>query len=83
VLLAAGLLGVALVFVALDSATYVQLDRRCTDFGLGPLRNSTGHFGHLYAAWGGLVAALLIEAALLLLGRSSLKGSNRAVTDSE
>jgi hypothetical protein len=83
VLVAAGLLGVALVFVSLDSATYVQLDRRCTDFGFGPLRSSTGHFGYLYAVWGGLIAVLLIEAALVLLGRPSLKRSNRAVTDGE
>jgi hypothetical protein len=65
VLVAAAPLGVALFFVALDSATYVQLDRQCTDFGFGPLPNTTTHLGYLYAVWGGLVALLFFAAALL------------------
>jgi hypothetical protein len=69
VLLGAALLGTGLIFVAFDSATYIQLDRRCTDFGFGPLPKATAHFGYLYVVWGALAAVLLIYAALLLVVR--------------
>jgi hypothetical protein len=68
VLFGAALIGAALIFVALDSSTYIQLDRRCTDFGFGPLPMATGHFAYLYVVWGALVALLVINAALLAVG---------------
>jgi hypothetical protein len=67
VTLTACLLAGALIFVALDSATYLQLDRQCTDFGFGPFPNSTGRFGYLYPTWGAVVAVMLTEAAYIAI----------------
>ena len=59
--LEAAAVGLAIAFLALDSATYVSSG--CSFFG-GPSR-SVGHLGTLYYAWGFCIAALLYQAVRL------------------
>ena len=60
--LEAAAVGVAIGFVALDSATYVSSE--CGFFGASG--SSVGHLGKLYYAWGFCIAALLYQAVRLL-----------------
>jgi hypothetical protein len=64
----AAALGVAIAFVALDSATYVQQNSTCGFFG--PATGTvSGHVGDLYVLWGVGIALLLLQALRLLWPR--------------
>jgi hypothetical protein len=58
-------LGLAIAFVALDSATYVQQNKTCGMFS--PSTGTvSGHVTNLYYAWGFAIALLLVQTARVL-----------------
>jgi NO-binding membrane sensor protein with MHYT domain len=58
-------LGLAIAFVALDSATYVQQNRTCGMFS--PATGTvSGHVANLYYAWSFAIALLVVQAARVL-----------------
>lgn len=63
-LLAVAALGLAIAFVALDSATYVQQNSTC-GFS-GGTGTETGHVTRIYYAWGFAIALLLLQLARVL-----------------
>jgi hypothetical protein len=64
-LLAIAALGLAIAFVALDSATYVQQNKNCGFFGPSTGTDS-GRAGDLYYLWAIAIAILLVQAARVL-----------------
>ena len=57
----AGALGLAIAFVALDSAAYVQQNSACM-LGSGT-GIETGRVGYLYYAWGAAIAVIMVQLA--------------------
>jgi hypothetical protein len=74
-LLGAATLGLAIAFVALDSATWVQQQRACSLFGEGR-GTSTAHFGYLYVFWAVPLGLILLAVARLSFEVSPFR-SNR------
>jgi hypothetical protein len=66
--LVAAAVGVAIAFVALDSATYVQQNSTCRMFSPAT-GNVSGHVGDLYVLWGVGIAVLLLQAVRVLRQR--------------
>jgi hypothetical protein len=64
-LLAVAALGLAIAFVALDSATYVQQNSTCGMFSSGT-GSETGHVAGIYYAWGVAIALLLLQLVRVL-----------------